>query len=216
MDGLDHLPQQRWHDISHIPSNHLTKVEHQTSFFYHLRYNRSLFVVHKEATGISNELWDVKIRRTASTFGSLATCFGIPGCRSVWVAPCIWKSYITCVCIVQHTIKACFSFGFQNNAWRPLRATLSHLEITSSPSVVWPSARVLLSVMILLLSFLPLFITATNSWQIKHPSPSLLWKNKNSFSFYRSSSAWQRHLVIKHGCDCTYSANFEKHAEDLF
>lgn len=123
VDGLDHLPQQRWHDISHIPSNHLTKVEHQTSFFYHLRYNRSLFVVHKEATGISNELWDVKIRRTASTFGSLATCFGIPGCRSVWVAPCIWKSYITCVCIVQHTIKACFSFGFQNNAWRPLRTT---------------------------------------------------------------------------------------------
>lgn len=216
MDGLDHLPQQRWHDISHIPSNHLTKVEHQTSFFYHLRYNRSLFVVHKEATGISNELWDVKIRRTASTFGSLATCFGIPGCRSVWVAPCIWKSYITCVCIVQHTIKACFSFGFQNNAWRPLRATLSHLEITSSLSVVWPSARVLLSVMILLLSFLPLFITATNSWQIKHPSPSLLWKNINSFSFYRSSSAWQRHLVIKHGCDCTYSVTFEKHAEDLF
>lgn len=50
-------------------------------FFYHLRYNRSLFVVHKEATGISNELWDVKIRRTASTFGSLATCFGF---RNTW------------------------------------------------------------------------------------------------------------------------------------
>lgn len=64
---------------------HTLKSSHESRtldvFFYHLRYNRSLFVVHKEATGISNELWDVKIRRTASTFGSLATCFGF---RNTW------------------------------------------------------------------------------------------------------------------------------------